>query len=270
VPAAPAAVFGLPEWAGRLALVGLVLAGALLLLWAVAIAMPRLSRRAAAGRRARQRQTAISALATGLRYLVLVAAAIAIAFAVAGGSGLAALSGGALVVVVVGFASQRLLMDVIAGFFILFEDQYGIGDVIRLEPSGATGRVETLGLRTTVLVGAGGERAIVPNGQITAVRLIPGGRRRYRLEMLTRDPDALQAIVGEVAGAVAGAGGPWDASPRIVCRDLEGDLVRVIAIVEVAAEREGAAEAWLPQAIAARAGDLLLGPPLAVMDPGAG
>jgi len=40
----------------------------------------------------------------------------------------------------------------------------------------------------------------------------------------------------------------------------------VIAIVEVAAEREGAAEAWLPQAVAARAGDLLLGPPLALVD----
>jgi small-conductance mechanosensitive channel len=266
MPAAPAAVFGLPEWAGRLALVGLVLAAALVLLWVIAVAMPRISRRAAVGRRARQRQTAISALATGLRYVVLVAAAVAIAFAVAGGSGLAAVSGGALVVVVVGFASQRLLMDVIAGFFILFEDQYGIGDVIRLEPTGYTGRVETLGLRITVLVGSNGERMIVPNGQITAVRLIPAGRRRYRLEMLTRDPDALQAIVREVAGSVAGAGGPWDGVPRMVCRDLDSDLVRVIAIVEVAAEREGAAEAWLPQAVAARAGDLLLGPPLALVD----
>ena len=36
--------------------------------------------------------------------------------------------------IVIGFASQRLLVDVIAGFFILFEDQYGVGDV---DPAGA-------------------------------------------------------------------------------------------------------------------------------------
>ena len=36
-------------------------------------------------------------------------------------------------------------MDIIAGFFILFEDQYGVGDVIRVEPFGYTGEVEASG-----------------------------------------------------------------------------------------------------------------------------
>jgi small-conductance mechanosensitive channel len=266
MPAAPAAIFGLPEWAGRLVLIGLVMAGALVLLWIIALTMPRLARRAASGKRARQRQTAVTALATGLRYVVLVAAVVAVAFALAGGSGLAAVSGGALVVVMIGFASQRLLMDVIAGFFILFEDQYGVGDVIRLEPSGYTGRVEAFGLRATVLISPSGERMIVPNGQITAVRVIPDGRRRYRLEMLTRDPDALRAIIRELAGSLAGAGGPWDAAPRIVVRDVDDGLVRVIAVIEVTPDRQTAAESWLPGAVAARAGDLLAGPPLAIAE----
>ena len=123
-----------------------------------------MARRAATahGPRARQRQTAISALATGIRYAILIAAAIAIAVALAGGGNMGAVGGGALVVIVIGFASQRLLFDVIAGFFILFEDQYGVGDVVRLEPSGYTGRVDSLGLRTTVLLGPGAERMIVP------------------------------------------------------------------------------------------------------------
>ena len=68
---------------------------------------------------------------------------------------MAAVSGGAIVAIIVGFAFQRLLVDAIAGFFILFEGDYAVGDVVRLEPSGYTGTVESIGLRATVLNGSG-------------------------------------------------------------------------------------------------------------------
>ena len=116
----------------------------------------------------------------------------------------------------IGFASQRLLVDVIAGFFILFEDQYGVGDIIRVDPSGYTGTVRSLGLRTTVLVGVRGERITIPNGNITAVHVFPDGRRPHRLELLTREPDAVAEILCELADATQGAGGPWVA-PRASC-----------------------------------------------------
>jgi small-conductance mechanosensitive channel len=267
VLAAPDAVFGLPEWAGRLVLVGIVILATALALWAIRWGVPRLLRRTAArAPERRQRATAIAALATSLRYVVLILAGIAIAFALAGKSGVAAISGTAILVVVIGFASQRLLTDVIAGFFILFEDQYGVGDTVRLEPSGYTGEVEELSLRTTVLLGRRGERMIVPNGQITAVRSIPGGTRHYRLELLTADPDAVSAIVLELASSVAGAGGPWDGAPRIVRRDAGGELTRLVVVLDVAADREVAAQSWLPDAVGARAGDLLAAPPLSLVD----
>jgi hypothetical protein len=271
VPFAPAAL-GLPEWAGRLGLVALILLGAILLLWLASLLMARMARRAskADGARARQRQTAISALATGIRYAIVVSAAIAIAVALAGGGGIGAVGGGALVAVVIGFASQRLLFDVIAGFFILFEDQYGVGDVIRLEPSGYTGRVDSLGLRTTVLVGPGAERMTVPNGQITAIRLYPEGRRHYRVELLTRDPEAVEGIIAEVAGGVAGAGGPWEACPRMVRRGSDGGLIRLIAIVDADAFQDDTATHWLADTVAQRAGDRLASPPLVTLDRGRG
>ncbi len=263
VPLAPLAIFGLPEWAARLTLAGAVLAGAVVVLMAISWALARWTARAVPGdgARSRQRQTAISALATSLRYIVLVAAAIAIAFALAGGGGIAAVGGGALVVVVVGFASQRLLVDVIAGFFILFEDQYGVGDVIRLEPSGYTGQVAALGLRATELRGPAGERMIIPNGVITAVRTIPGGLRSHRLELFTRDPDRVQAILHELGASAAGAGGPWRSPPRVVRRDGVDGVVRLIAVIEAEAARDEA-PVWLADAVAARAGDLLVAPPL--------
>jgi small-conductance mechanosensitive channel len=271
VPFAPAAL-GLPEWAARLGLVALILLGAVLLLWLANWLMARMARRAATahGPRARQRQTAISALATSIRYVILVAAAISVAVALAGGGNIGAVGGGALVVIVIGFASQRLLFDVIAGFFILFEDQYGVGDVVRLEPSGYTGRVDSLGLRTTVLLGPGAERMIVPNGQITAARLYPEGRRRYRLELLTADPDAIEAILAEVGGGVAGAGGPWEACPRMVRRESDGGLTRLIAILDADALQDESATHWLADAVALKAGDRLASPPLVTLDQGRG
>ena len=269
VPVLPAAIFGLPEWAERLVLVGVVLLVTLVLLWLVGWIVPRLLARTRLGDgpRARQRQTAVSALATSLRYIILVAALVAIAFALAGGGSVAAVSGGALVVVVAGFASQRLLVDVIAGFFILFEDQYSVGDVVRLQPSGHTGRVVSLELRTTVLAGPGGERMIVPNGQIMAVRLIPDGRRQHRLEFLTRDPYAVTAAVHALTTATAPAGGPWTSAPRIVLNDGADGVTRVIVIVEVDALREDAV-GWLAGAVSAREGESLEAPPLHGIDLG--
>jgi hypothetical protein len=267
VPFAPLTIFGLPDWAGRLIAVGIVIAVAGLLLWAIAWAVPRWTARAGPidGPRSRQRQTAISALATSLRYIVLISAAIAVAVALVGGSGIAAVGGASLVVVLVGFASQRLLVDVIAGFFILFEDQYGVGDVIRLEPSGYTGAVESVGLRTTVLSGPSGERMIVPNGVISGVRTIPSGLRRHRIELLTREPDRVHAMLYELSASVAGAGGPWRSPPRIVRRDGEDGVTRIIALVEADAAREDAS-AWLADAVSRRAGDLLVAPPLEGVD----
>jgi small-conductance mechanosensitive channel len=267
VPAAPAALFGLPSWAERLTIAGAIVLGALILLWIVAWLMSRLIRRTRGeGPRARQRETAVKALASALRYVILIAAVVALVFAFAGGGSFAAVSGGALLVIIIGFAFQRLLVDAIAGFFILFEGDYAVGDVVRLEPSDYTGSVESIGLRATVLRGPGSERMIVPNGQITGVRIIPNGRRQVRLEMLTREPDAIQALVHEVAGSVAGAGGPWDGPPRVVVRPAESGLARVIVALEVEAAREGAADAWLVDALAARGGDLLVGPPLAISE----
>ncbi len=196
---------------------------------------------------------------------MLITGAVAIASLLGGRGGLAAIGGGALLIVVIGFASQRLLVDVIAGFFILFEDQYGVGDVIRVDPTGYTGTVRPLGLRTTVLAAVRGALITIPNGNITAVHVFPEGRRRHRLELLTNEPDAVAEILRELAEATMGAGGPWDAAPRVVRRDLEGGLTRLIAIIDVDASREDAVD-WLTGALTARAGDLLIAPPLAGLD----
>ncbi len=65
----------------------------------------------------------------------------------------------------VGFGAQSLVKDFFAGFFILLEGQYSIGDVV--EVGGKVGTVENLNLRTTVLRSLNGDVHVIPNGHIS-------------------------------------------------------------------------------------------------------
>ncbi len=78
------------------------------------------------------------------------------------------LAGIGIVGLAVGFGAQNLVRDVISGFFILFEDQYGVGDVIQINEV-ATGKVEQLTLRITGMRDLDGTLHYVANGGITHV-----------------------------------------------------------------------------------------------------
>src|ERR1700690_4139984 len=61
-----------------------------------------------------------------------------------------------------GFGAQSLVKDLINGFFIVFEDQCVVGDLI--QANGETGRVEYLSIRRTILRNASGAVVTIPNG----------------------------------------------------------------------------------------------------------
>ena len=69
--------------------------------------------------------------------------------------------------VAIGFGAQTLVHDFINGFFILVENQYDIGDVVKI--AGVQGKVESMTLRRTVLRDADGTLHSVPSSQITVV-----------------------------------------------------------------------------------------------------
>lgn len=74
------------------------------------------------------------------------------------------LAGAGIVGLAVGFGAQSLVKDIITGFFIIFEDQFGVGDYIKINT--AEGTVVEIGLRTTKINGVTGEQYIIPNGAI--------------------------------------------------------------------------------------------------------
>ncbi len=71
---------------------------------------------------------------------------------------------GALFGAAIGFGAQHLVRDLIAGFFILAENQFHIGDVVRIADT--EGTVEDIQFRVTVLRDAEGNKHFVPNGEI--------------------------------------------------------------------------------------------------------
>lgn len=66
-----------------------------------------------------------------------------------------------------GFGAQTLVKDFIAGLFIIAENQYAVGDRVKI--SGFEGTVECLSVRSTVLRDPDGNKVFIPNGAVSAV-----------------------------------------------------------------------------------------------------
>lgn len=80
-----------------------------------------------------------------------------------------------------GFGAQSLVKDIINGFFILFEDQYGVGDYITIGTF--SGIVETIGIRTTVIRDFSGDVHLIPNGTINQVTNHSRGNIRFIVDI---------------------------------------------------------------------------------------
>ena len=98
---------------------------------------------------------------TGLIILIIAVLTILPEFGVNITTLIAAIGVGGLAIA---FAAQNLIRDFITGFFILFEDQYRIGDVVTIAE--ITGTVEEIGLRRTILRDIDAKVHSIPNGKV--------------------------------------------------------------------------------------------------------
>src|SRR6266705_5131347 len=115
----------------------------------------------------------------------------------------------AVAAVALGFGAQRIVQDILAGFFLITERQYGFGDLVRLAvPSvsnAARGTVEEVTLRVTTVRTADGEVVITPNGQIGQVTNLSRGWARAVLDVpvpATVDVNRVSDLLRQI-GAVA-------------------------------------------------------------------
>jgi moderate conductance mechanosensitive channel len=141
-------------------------------LWLVKFVAARISSGTEFSRYNVRVETLRSVIGSSLRVLILLSALAAV-LSELGVNVTALLAGVSILGLAVSFGAQSLVKDVITGFFVLLEDQYGVGDVVRVNGAGGlAGSVEHLNLRVTVLRDLEGTAHIIPNGQILTVSVL--------------------------------------------------------------------------------------------------
>lgn len=109
------------------------------------------------------------------------------------------LAGAGVVGLAISFGAQSLVRDVISGLFFLFENQFGVGDVIRI--GDVAGKVEKVTLRIVVMRDLHGVVHIVPNGEIKRVSNLTRAFSRAVVEIgvaYKEDADRVMAVMREI------------------------------------------------------------------------
>jgi small conductance mechanosensitive channel len=106
--------------------------------------------------------------------------------------------------VAIGFGAQSLIKDFLSGMFIIIENQYRVGDIVDIE--GASGTVERVTVRSTVIRGADGNVHFLPNGQIVHVINKTMGFSKVNFTLTVEpdtDIDKLSSVIDEVGQKLA-------------------------------------------------------------------
>lgn len=145
---------------------GIVIGVSVLVYWLLRRLGKRLvAKMAIRGEEEGARAETLWAVSRRLIAFAIAATAILVVFTVWGFSLTPLVAVGTVFAAAIGFGAQDLVKDMIAGFFILAEDQFHVGDTVTI--AGTTGTVEDIQLRITVLRDIEGNVHFVPNGQIT-------------------------------------------------------------------------------------------------------
>jgi len=138
----------------------------------------------------------------------------------------------AVVAVALGFGAQRIVQDILAGFFIITERQYGFGDLVHLgvpSVSSPMGTVEDVTLRVTTVRTADGEVVITPNGQINQVVNMSRGWARAVLDV----PVPATADVNQVSELLRRIGEEAYAEPELSQLLLDPPAVMGVQSIDV-------------------------------------
>jgi small conductance mechanosensitive channel len=151
-----------------------------------------------------QRTKTIGSVLSNLATWGLTFTVFSIALTEAGVSPGAIVAGAGILGAGLGFGAQSLIKDLISGLFIVFEDQYGVGDTVDLGQ--ASGVIESVGLRVTQLRDIEGTVWFVRNGEILRVGNQSQGWSRVVLDVplaYGTNIDKAQQIMTQVANETA-------------------------------------------------------------------
>jgi moderate conductance mechanosensitive channel len=113
-----------------------------------------------------------------------------------------------------GFGAQNLVKDLINGFFIVFEDQFVIGDLI--QTSGEIGRVEHLTLRRTVIRNISGAIVTIPNSQVAQVANLSRDWSQAFIDVMVSSDEMVGRALATLEKIASDFRGDADWSPALV------------------------------------------------------
>jgi small-conductance mechanosensitive channel len=192
----------------------------------------------------KRRETSVAVVRTGIAYLAFVAAVVLASAQITGGfDRLTTFAGASFVLILAGFAIQRILIDILAGFSMFMERWYSVGDTIAIPALEVQGVVEDLSLRRTKLRSLDGEVINIHNSQIPAVRVLPGGLKEFDVELVASDREKAERLVLDVGSVLPEGPTTFVNRPQVHAIDeLAPGFVRVRMRTAVAPGRE-----WLVQ-----------------------
>lgn len=188
---------------------------------------------------AAQRLTALQLVVNSVRYLLFGAAALVIFTRLDLIKSDSLLFPAGFLGAALGLGGQNLVRDVVAGIFIVFENQFAVDDWVKI--NGVTGQVEEVGLRVTRLRDEAAQVHFFPNGAITTVARFPRITQRLilwvPLSQEKRDEKSLRTIeeslnnFDKVHNAWSGAARHGEEEAGYICYELsvspaQGALVR--------------------------------------------
>ena len=171
------------------------------------------------------------------------------------------LAGAGIAGVALGFGAQSLVRDFLSGFFILLENQFGIGERVTVMVTGneTTGKVENLSLRTTELRAFDGTLNVIPNGNIVLIGNHSRGWARAIVDVsvaYTEDVDRVRGVLEELFQELRedpGLEGAFSSGPEVLGVEGVGEKdVTLRVTAEVRPTRRSDLERLLRQRIKQR------------------
>lgn len=200
--------------------------------------------------RIKRQDTAITLVRNALRYVIFIVVVLFI-LSIFVRNPLPATAGATILAAVIGFGAQSFLRDIIAGFSIIFEGQYSVGDFIHVQPQNVSGIVEELGLRMTKIRSLSGEVSYIPNGMIQGITNYVSGRQRFNVEAQLSDAEAVE----RVQNSLSEASELYLVPPRIREREENDGRVRLRIVADVLPSMAWLVEENLVERIKAAAGE---------------
>lgn len=212
------------EW-GTLIIIGAILLGAVILKLSLKLASTRIVKTVVSGvdrasndqqvdslileQRLAQRTRTIASVLNNFATWAIAVTALVMILSELGVNVGALIAVSTVIGAAVGFGAQSLVKDILAGMFIVFEDQYGVGDWVKI--GSVSGEVEKVGLRVTEVRDMHGTLWFVRNGEINEVGNSSQDWATALLDFpfaYENDVDQVQRILADVAQEMRNSA-PW-------------------------------------------------------------